>query len=132
MRHGRSRVPRASKAMQQRARHLRQRMTIPERALWNLLRGKRLGGLKFRRQVPIGPYVVDYYCSECSLVVELDGMTHWQRAREDAERTRYLESQGLSVVRVTNDDVLEQPESVQRYIVREGRKQLANWAQQAT
>ena len=99
-------------------------MTIPERALWNLLKGKRLGGFKFRRQAAVGSYVADFYCSECRLIVELDGQSHEGRARKDAERTRHLEAQGLEVVRVTNDDVLRSPDAVCAYLLRVCRDQV--------
>src|SRR5208337_573404 len=58
------------------ARQLRRNATIPERMLWNRLRGGRLAGLKFRRQQPIGPYIVDFFCHEVGLVVEVDGRSH--------------------------------------------------------
>ena len=102
-----------------RARTLRREGTIPERALWNILRGKQADGMKFRRQVPIGPYVVDYYCPAESLVIELDGMSHVGQAKRDADRSAYLESQGMRVLRVTNDDVLQHPEAVVRCILKE-------------
>src|SRR5687768_13360107 len=74
-----------------RARDLRQQAPIPERLLWGVLRARRLGGLKFRRQVPLGPYFLDYYCAERSFVVELDGMSHAGRAEHDARRQAYIE-----------------------------------------
>ncbi len=71
-----------------------------------MLRGGRLAGLKFRRQHPIGPYIADFYCESAKLVVELDGMTHVGTGEKDDERTRFIESQGLRVVRFTNDEVV--------------------------
>ncbi|MCC6682590.1 MAG: DUF559 domain-containing protein [Phycisphaeraceae bacterium] len=104
--------------MTHRARTLRQNAPTPERILWGLLRARRLGGLKFRRQVPIGPYVADYVCEDTRLVVELDGMTHDGRGAEDAHRTSYLQQQGLRVLRVTNDDLLTYPDAVAALILK--------------
>jgi very-short-patch-repair endonuclease len=99
--------------MRARARQLRRNATFPERVLWGLLRDRRLSGLKFRRQHAVGPYVVDFYCSSHRLVVELDGRSHDDRGLEDRRRQNYLESvAGLKVLRVGNDDVLHDPESV--------------------
>ena len=84
-----------------------------------MLRGGRLTGLKFRRQHPVGPFVVDFYCHSAALVVELDGMSHDDRLEEDNRRTQYLEAQGLRVYRVTNDDLLDDPDAVAVAIARE-------------
>jgi very-short-patch-repair endonuclease len=86
------------------ARNLRRGMTDAKRKLWQHLRGGRLYGLKFRRQYPIPPYAVDFYCEALKLVVELDGSQH--SSTGDAERTRYLQSQGMRVLRFWNNDVL--------------------------
>ena len=101
----------------QRARRLRHDSTLPERILWGSLRGAQLAGLKFRRQHSIGPFVVDFYCHEAKLVVELDGDSHIGRADADSRRTQYLESQGLRVLRVNNDDVIQDLEAVWRGIL---------------
>ena len=106
----------SSPMMTARARRLRRDATVPEQIVWGMLRGGRLAGLKFRRQHPIGPFVVDFYCHHIGLVVEVDGMSHDERAEEDRRRTEYLQQQGLRVFRVTNDDVLEDPEAVARGI----------------
>jgi very-short-patch-repair endonuclease len=98
--------------MIERARQLRRESTIPEHFLWSLLRGGGLAGLKFRRQHPIGPFVADFYCHDVARVVELDGMSHEGRAEADSQRTRYLEGQGMRVLRLTNDDVLNDREAV--------------------
>ena len=99
--------------MKARARELRKKATFPERALWGLLRDRRLRGIKFRRQHCIGPYIADFYCQSHRLVVELDGRSHDDRGLADRERRNYLESvAGLHVVRFGNDDVLNDPESV--------------------
>src|SRR5688572_28287283 len=89
-----------------------------EQILWQHLRGRRLDGLKFRRQVPVGPYVADVICHETKLVVELDGPSHEGRAAHDEERTAYLEQQGLRVIRFLNEDVHQDVVAVLRTILR--------------
>ena len=95
-----------------RARRLRRDSTVPERILWSYLRAGRLGGLKFRRQHAIKPFIVDFFCHDASLVIELDGETHVGRVEEDEARTRWLEGRGVHVIRFTNDDVLNHIEAV--------------------
>jgi len=92
-------------AIRQRARELRQPQTRAETILWRQLRDKRLKGLKFRRQHPIGPFVVDFCCLEHQLVVEIDGDTHATQIEYDEERTEWLETQGYRVIRFTNQEV---------------------------
>ena len=93
--------------MTKRARELRKNMTHPEKVLWHLLRSRELEGLKFRRQHVIDPYIVDFYCADLLLVIEVDGESH-DDPEADARRTAYLESQGLTVFRVSNDQVLKE------------------------
>ena len=81
-------------------------MTDAEHRLWYYLRGRRLAGWKFRRQVPLGDYVADFLCEDARLIVEVDGGQHSELRAEDAERTRWLESQGYRVVRFWNNEVL--------------------------
>ena len=100
------------------ARTLREAMPDAERALWYHLRAKRLLGWKFRRQQPIGNYIVDFVCLEAKLVVELDGGQHVERADADARRTAWLESQGFRVLRFWNDAVLKEPDAVLEEILR--------------
>ncbi|MBV9996999.1 MAG: DUF559 domain-containing protein [Caulobacteraceae bacterium] len=88
-----------------RARRLRAAQTQSEGRLWGELRGRRLGGWKWRRQAPIGPFVVDFYCPSACLVVELDGPQHQDQADYDARRTRFLERHGLRVIRFDSDGV---------------------------
>jgi very-short-patch-repair endonuclease len=109
-----------SKHMIDRARTLRQTETPPEELLWLALRNGQIGALKFRRQHPIGPYVVDFYCHAAKLVVEVDGMSHDDKISQDAERTRCIEGQGLRVLRVTNEDVMHDLDAVTREIARLG------------
>ena len=89
------------------ARELRRRMTPPEARLWVCLRGKRLEGLKFRRQHPIGPYVLDFYCPSAKLAVEVDGQGHEQpdQVAHDRRRTAWPRDRGLRVVRLAAEDV---------------------------
>jgi very-short-patch-repair endonuclease len=93
--------------------------------LCNRLRGGRLAGLKFRRQQPIGPYIVDFFCHEVALVVEVDGRSHYERGKEDARREAFLrEQQRLQVLRVSNDDVLKETEAVLIAILRAAGKEV--------
>ena len=100
-----------------RARELRLADWLAEKQLWAQLRGRRLAGLKFRRQHPIGPYFADFACIEARLVVEVDGLSHGQ-APSDADQRRELaiERAGWLVVRVTNRQVLEELAAVLRRI----------------
>ena len=86
------------------SRRLRKELTDTERRLWSVLRGRQLGGLKFRRQHPIPPYVADFCCIERKLIVELDGSQH--NVQTDGTRTRALQSQGWRIVRFWDHDVL--------------------------
>ncbi len=106
--------------MIRRARDLRETGTTPEQLLWLALRNGQVGGLKFRRQHPIGPYIVDFYCHGAALVVEVDGMSHDDKALQDAAKTTHIESQGLRVLRVANDDVMRDLDAVTREIARFG------------
>jgi very-short-patch-repair endonuclease len=96
------------------ARELRQQQTDPENLLWNLLRDRRFCGFKFRRQHPLAGYIIDFYCQEKSLAVELDGGGHNKNEQllYDAERTRILAGAGVTVVRFWNHEVLTATESV--------------------
>jgi very-short-patch-repair endonuclease len=90
-----------------RARDLRQNQTEAEGLLWRRLRSRLLGGFKFVRQEPIGPYFADFVCREQKLVVEVDGATHStdDERRRDAKREEFLHGQGYRVVRFHNDEV---------------------------
>ena len=94
------------------ARRLRQRATGPEDILWDLLRGRRLDGLKFRRQVPILAYTVDFLCIERKLVIELDGRQHGWEAAYDNVRTEEIESHGFMLIRFQNSDILNERDAV--------------------
>jgi len=90
---------------------MRRAPTEAELRLWRLLRHRRLSGLKFRRQVPIGPYIVDFLCVSARLIVEADGSGHADSIR-DERRDAYLVRQGWSVLRFWNQDILRNQESV--------------------
>ena len=94
-----------------RARSLRHRMTDAERKLWYLLRNRRFADAKFRRQVPVGPYVADFLSFEKRVVVEVDGGQHAGKT-SDAARDKWFRSQGFTVVRFWNNDVLTNLEGV--------------------
>ncbi len=97
-----------------RARELRRDQTGCEAALWEALRGKRLGGLKFRRQCPLGNYVVDFLCAERMLIVEIDGEYHDDADQRlfDQQRSAFLESYGYQIIRFRNDEVVDYLDSV--------------------
>ena len=99
------------------ARRLRQSSTDAERRMWSALRDRRLASYKFRRQHPIGPYVVDFACTYHSLAIELDGSPHAENAA-DARRTSWLESQGWKVIRFWNTDVLNNANGVVEAILK--------------
>lgn len=99
---------------------MRQAPTEAERRLWALLRSKRVGGLRFRRQQPIGPYIVDFLCAAAKLVIELDGEQHGAdttRAYDD-NRTRWLEQRGYRVMRFSNGEVFKDAQRLLETIVR--------------
>jgi very-short-patch-repair endonuclease len=92
------------------ARRLRRNQTDAERVLWFELRDRRLAGLKFKRQVPVDRFIVDFLCSEARLIIEVDGGQH--AGRDETNRTKILEAMGYHVVRFWNNDVLENLDGV--------------------
>lgn len=104
------RVPGSKRELYDAARQLRtkEKATEPELLLWDELRHRRLGGLKFRRQQVLGPFVVDFFCAEARLVVELDGTVHDdpEEAMQDIARSSILQEHGFAVLRLRNDEVL--------------------------
>ena len=90
---------------------MRREPTEAEDRLWQELRGRRLEGIKFRRQVPMPPYVVDFLCADAMLIVEVDGSQHGDDVRDDV-RTAFLKSRGFRVLRFWNDEVLREMNSV--------------------
>ena len=103
-------VSRAQEAKVLRARELRRELTIAERRAWEILRNRRTLGFKFRRQHIIQGFIVDFYCHELRLVLEIDGKGHAspERIQYDAARTQRLEMSGLRVVRIRNKEVGEE------------------------
>ena len=114
-------IARVEPAQRRRAKRLRANQTEPEAVLWQAIRAKRLEGIKFRRQVPMGPFIVDFFCPEHRLVIELDGSQHGEpdTAEYDARRTAWLRDRGYRVVRFWNDDVLRDLDGVCRHILAE-------------
>jgi very-short-patch-repair endonuclease len=102
--------------LRQRARSLRSAATDAERKLWASLRAHRLRGWKFRRQQPIGPYVVDFICFERRLIVEVDGSQHAQMLDRDAVRDAFLNKRGFLVLRFWDNDVLKETAAVLDWI----------------
>lgn len=96
------------------SRRLRREQTEAERVLWSLINNRQLSGAKFRRQVPIGPYIVDFVDPASKLIIELDGGQHNEPAEleQDAVRTTWLESQHYRVLRFWNNDVISNREGV--------------------
>jgi very-short-patch-repair endonuclease len=97
----------------QRARALRKRMTDAERLLWRHLRNRELGGWKFRRQYPVGPFIiVDFICLENNVIIEVDGGQHAENEALDLQRSAYLNKMGYRVLRFWNNEVLQETEAV--------------------
>jgi very-short-patch-repair endonuclease len=99
------------------AKKLRKNMTDAERLLWRHLRNRELGGYKFRRQRPIGPYIVDFVCLEKKIVIEVDGGQHAGQAELDVKRSDYLKEKGCKILRFWNNEVLQETESVLNVIL---------------
>jgi len=88
--------------------------TRSEDRLWSWLRNRRFGDYKFRRQHPVGDYILDFYCAELKIAIELDGAGHEDDtvAERDKQRTRYLERQGIFVLRIENQTFIRDPDNV--------------------
>lgn len=99
-------------ALKGRARELRKQGVLSEVILWEHLKGKKILGLQFSRQKPIGNFIVDFYCSKMKLVIEIDGVSHDGKFDYDMERQRILESMGLTVLRFNDSDVKKDVNSV--------------------
>ena len=96
------------------AKTLRKNSTIQEKRLWNLLKNRQFHNLKFKRQSPIGKYVVDFICHERKLIIELDGGQHNENKNieNDIERTNFLESLGFKIIRFWNNDIYKNIDGV--------------------
>ena len=116
----------APKLTIRRARDLRRRLTLPEVILWTALRRSRLGGLRFRRQHPIGPYIVDFFCPALRLAIEVDGQAHEHpdSLRHDRRRTEWLNREGVEVFRISARAVLENLDGVLLVIRQRGGRPL--------
>ncbi len=99
-------------------------MTPAERELWSVLRRNQLDGLHFRRQQPIGRFIVDFYCESARLAVELDAPAHDLRARLDRKRDQELEQAGVKVLRILNENIFEHLELVAKRIADEAYRRI--------
>jgi very-short-patch-repair endonuclease len=118
-------APRARSGAARNARKLRRKMTLPEVILWHWLR-QRPEGLKFRRQHPTGPYVLDFFCSDARLAIEVDGEAHsrGERPERDEARDRWLWSAGIETLRVPAAELLGDADAVLRWILSEAASRL--------
>jgi len=98
------------------ARALRRDMTEAERTLWRRLRRQQFMDARFRRQVPIGPYIADFACLKARLIIEIDGSQHVEAAAYDARRDAFLKREGFKVLRFWNNDVVARADSVMEAI----------------
>ncbi len=96
------------------ARNLRKNSTIQEKRLWNIIKNRQINGYKFKRQVPVGEYIVDFMCAEINLVIEIDGGQHNKpdNIEHDNKRTEFLNSKGYKVLRFWNNDIYENIDGV--------------------
>ena len=104
---------------------MRKRPTRAEKELWQYLRGKRMRGFRFRRQQPIDRYIVDFYCRQARIVVEVGGASHdsTEAAEYDEQRTKFLNEQGLAVLRFSNEQVIYETDSVLNTIAEHLRRE---------
>jgi very-short-patch-repair endonuclease len=100
------------------ARHLRKKLTNAEQKLWRHIRSRQIYGCKFRRQTPIGQYIVDFVCLEKKFIVELDGGQHAEQQEYDHHRSEWLKSRGFRVIRFWNNEVWNNIEGVMEVISR--------------
>jgi very-short-patch-repair endonuclease len=89
------------------ARKFRNNMTLPERLLWEELKDRKLCGLKFRNQHPVYRYILDFYCHEKSLAIEIDGLIHEERKDYDLFRDEFIKSIGIATLRIKNSEITE-------------------------
>ena len=117
--------PKARSGTTAKARKLRRKMTLPEVILWHWLR-QRPDGLKFRRQHPTGPYVIDFFCSDARLAIEVDGEAHSRgdRPERDDTRDRWLRSAGIETLRIPATELLNDADVVLRWIMAEAIPRL--------
>ena len=118
-------APQANAGTTIKARRLRRKMSLPEVILWDCLR-QRPAGLKFRRQHPSGPYVLDFFCSDARLAVEIDGEGHARgdQPMRDARRNAWFHAAGIATLRIPARDVLDDADAVLRWIIHEAESRL--------
>ena len=118
-------LPQYSRRLIPHARRLRREMTIAERRLWSKLRSNHLG-VKVRRQVPFGEYILDFYCTKTKLCIELDGSQHLtgERRRKDEVRDRYLQERGIEVLRFSDIEALKNTNGVLQAIHERVQKRM--------
>ena len=118
-------APRPRSGTTQNARKLRRKMTLPEVILWHWLR-QRPGGLKFRRQHPTGPYVLDFFCSDARLAIEVDGEAHSRGDQpvRDANRDAWLRSSGIETLRIPAGELLKDADAVLQWVLTEAKARL--------
>ncbi len=102
--------------LKQLARNLRNNSTLSEVLLWDMLKKRQMLGYQFMRQKPIGNFIVDFYCSNLKLIIEIDGETHDYKLTEDVERQQWLEQYGLTVLRFDDLEIKKDMETVLRSI----------------
>ncbi len=107
-----------NKSLHELARKLRKAGILHEAVLWQQLKNKKLNGLDFDRQKIIGNFIVDFYCAEKMVVIEVDGATHDHIYLDDIERDKYLEGLGLVVIRILAKDVLQNLQGVMSYLAK--------------
>lgn len=110
-------MQRSHGTMLQRAKAMRRELTVAEARLWYHLRARRLNGIKFRRQVPLGPFIVDFVALAHKVIVEVDGDTHGGNEAYDRSRTGWLQEQGYRVIRFNNADVIGNEAAVLEAII---------------
>ena len=94
------------------AQEMRRNLTPCEEILWDALKEKKLNECKFRRQHPVNRYILDFYCHEYKLAIEIDGDVHRDKCDQDEFRDKYLESLGIKTLRITNDEILQNMDEV--------------------
>ncbi|MBX3353497.1 MAG: DUF559 domain-containing protein [Phycisphaeraceae bacterium] len=117
-------APRGDWRTDLRAARLRRESSPPERILWSRLRNAKLGGLKFRRQRSLGPYILDFFCAEALLCIEIDGHCHAHRRDHDARRDEYLRERGVHTLRIAASEVTKNPDGVLMHILRLARARI--------
>ncbi|MCR4852575.1 MAG: DUF559 domain-containing protein [Prevotella sp.] len=110
------------KSLQNQRKCLRSNATPAEAVLWRALKNRGAGGFKFRRQQGIGPFILDFYCPELRLCIELDGKSHEHKSEYDDLRTKYLNEQGIKVLRYQNEQIWTHLNDIVEEIVRVGNE----------